>query len=466
MTLDESRRSAADSDHISDDKMREPDRSSMHAIIGAGFSGLGVASAFKRRGIPFELLEADDDIGGNWYHGVYDSVHIISSRKTTEYGDWPMPADWPDFPSAAQMLSYLRNYAEHHGLRDHLRTRTRVTDVRPLPGDKWQVTVEGRAPVTYAGVVVCNGHHWDRRMPERPGTLSAEMIHSKDYKTAAQLRGKRVLVIGGGNSACDIAVEAGRVGASAHISLRRGYWFLPKTMLGVPMVELMTPWMPARLQRALIKTLARIIVGDYRRYGLQQPDHEPFEHHPTINSELLLSIRHGRIKPHSDVASWDGKTVHFTDGTQTDVDLVVAATGYHVSFPFVADGVVKWKRGMPQLISSVLPPGQRNIYFFGFSQPRYGAGPLITAGAELLADFVQVQPRLTHPLGDILRRLGVPAPRSYLQDPFATLRRIRSGRLIAPRLPFIERLVLPCADRRGRGPGGLVMRRAKRYETV
>lgn len=420
-----------------------------YAIIGAGFAGLGVAAAFARNGISFELFEAEDDIGGNWRHGVYETVHIISSRKTTEYSDYPMPEEWPDFPSAQQMLAYLMDYADHHGLRDHLRLRTKVTHVTPAaPKDSagmWEVSWEHegeRGTAVYEGVVVCNGHHWSTRMPSYPGTFAGEMIHSKQYKSPAQLQGRRVLVIGGGNSACDIAVEAARFAAASHISMRRGYWFVPKTMMGVPTVELMKPWMPLRAQQLLVKAMVRMVVGRYAQYGLEEPDHEPFEHHPTINSELLYNLRHGRITPHPDVRRFRGHDVELTDGSTISVDLVVAATGYDLRFPFLADGVLAWRRGYPQLIGGLMPPDHKNIYFFGLGQPRYGAGPLITAGADLLCTTIETQRKLDVPVGAILARLGQKPPRTWLLDPFVVLRQIRMGKRLMPRLPAIAPLVM------------------------
>ncbi|XXX80198.1 NAD(P)-binding domain-containing protein [Sorangium sp. So ce134] len=416
-----------------------------HAIIGAGFSGLGVARAFKRGGIPFDAFEADDDVGGNWYHGVYETVHIISSRRTTEYSDFPMPDDYPDFPSAAQVLDYLRAYADRFGLREHIAFRTRVTRVAPLEGGRWEVTLSGPSgvePRVYGGVVVCNGHHWDPRMPDIPGTFSGRLIHAKHYKRPEQLAGKRVLVLGGGNSACDIAVEASRFGASSHISLRRGYWFLPKMMLGVPTVELLKPWMPPWFQRRFVKGLVRLCIGKYERYGLPHPDHEPFERHPTINSELLYHLRHGRITPHPDVLRLDGDTVEFVDGARERFDLIVAATGYHVSFPFLAEGVISWKDGLPQLIDGMVPPDHKNLYVFGLGQPRYGAGPLITAGADLLCTMVATQQRLKHPLGALLARMNRRPPRTLLQDPFHVLRSVRISKRLLPRLPRLEPLLM------------------------
>jgi hypothetical protein len=409
-----------------------------HLIIGAGFSGLGMAAAFQRHGIAFDIVEAADDLGGNWYHGVYETVHIISSRRTTEFPDFPMPADWPDFPSAGQMLVYLRAFAEARSLRPHIRFGTRVTGVAPTADDRWEVTTEPGETRIYAGVVVCNGHHWDMRLPHYPGTFTGELIHAKQYTRPEQLRDRRVLDIGGGNSACDIAAEAARIGTSAHISLRRGYWFMPKTMLGVPTVEIIPPWMPLWLQRPLLRAMIRIVVGRYECYGLPHPDHAPFAHHPTISTELLHYLRHGTITPHPDIAGFDGRTVTFVDGTSVAVDLIVAATGYKVSFPFLSEGIVTWAGGMPQLIGGVLPPAHKNLYVFGLGQPRYGAGPLIAVAAEFLVAMIAVQRRLRHPLGAVLAAAGAKAPTTWLADPHQVLRTARRGIRLLPWLPALE----------------------------
>lgn len=214
------------------------DRSTRMAVIGAGPVGLAVAKALLQHGIPYEQLEADDDLGGNWYHGVYETAHIISSRKTTEYADFPMPDNFPDFPSARQMLDYLASYAETFNLRPYIQFRTKVLMCCPLANNSWEVELAGGEKRVYKGVIVCNGHHWDKRYPDYAGRFTGEYIHSKDYKHPQQLVNKRVLVIGGGNSACDLAAEAARVGRSCDISIRRGYWFLPKTVFGVPLPEM------------------------------------------------------------------------------------------------------------------------------------------------------------------------------------------------------------------------------------
>jgi hypothetical protein len=424
------------------------DRRHKHLVIGAGFAGLGVCAAFVRRGVPFDCVDADDDVGGNWYHGVYESAHIISSKRTTEYADYPMPADYPDFPSAAQMLAYLRAYADHHRLRAHIELETFVEQVAPEPDGTWKVTLRGGQTRRYGGVVIANGHHWDRRFPRYPGELTIERIHSKDYKSAKQLEGRRVLTVGGGNSACDLAVEAAIHGRSSDISLRRGYWFLPKTFFGVPAVELMRPWMPLSMQRMMLKSLLKVTVGRYADYGLPEPDHEIFDKHPTINSQLLYFLKHGRIRVRPDIARWDGDHVVFADGSREPFDLVVCATGFHVSLPMLAEGVVEWEGGFPKLVRGLLSPTHANLYTFGLGQPRYGAGPLITKGADVLCTMIEVQRQLAHPLGAVLHRMGVPYPTTWLQDPFEVLRNLERAERVLRRLPKLERLVMRGRRRR------------------
>ena len=417
------------------------DRRDRMAVIGAGPVGLGMARALKERGIPYDQLEADDDVGGNWYHGVYRSAHIISSRKTTQYTDFPMPAHYPDFPSRAQMVDYLRDYARHFGLRARIEFGAKVLIPRPRADELSDDRLAGGEQRIYKGLLVCSGHHWSKRWPDYPGRFSGDYIHTKDYRDPAQLEGKRVLVIGGGNSACDVASEAARVGASCDLSLRRGYWFLPKTILGKPLVEAMPLWFPVWLQRLILRGVLKIAVGDYRRYGLPRPDHRIFEHHPTINSELLHYVKHGRIAPRPDISRFDEGRVHFVDGGSGEYDVVVCGTGFHVDFPFLPRGLVPVTGGLAHLYGGVVLPDYRHLYVIGTMQPRYGFGPLVTEGGGLLATMIELQDRMELPLGRVLKEIGQKPPASHLVNPGAALRQIRRAKRLMP-------LLLPRAERR------------------
>ncbi len=393
-------------------------------VIGAGPSGLAVSKAFAEAGIDHEVAEATDHVGGNWAHGVYRSAHIISSRRTTEYADYPMPADWPDFPSAAQMCAYYEDYAMRFGIRERIRFGADVVSVRPAEAG-WDVGFGDGATARYKGVAICNGHHWAKEFPAWVQHWRGELLHSKDYRHPDQLRGKRVLVLGGGNSGCDIVSEAARVSAVADWSLRRGYWFLPKTMLGRPSIELMSGYVPVAAQRLVLKGLVRIIVGDYRRYGLPLPDHDLFDHHPTLSTEIFHYLKHGRIRPRQDVVKAENNRVFFSDGSDSEYDLVVCATGFSVSLPMLAPGTVPVIGKCPQLVAGGMTREHRHLYVVGAYQARYGIGPLIRPLAVLLAGWVVLQDELATPLGEILYRMGIRPPSSHLVDPHAALRQMR-----------------------------------------
>lgn len=413
------------------------------AIIGAGPVGISAARALKLKGIAYDQIEADSAVGGNWRHGVYASAHIISSRKTTEFPDFPMPGHYPDFPSAAQMLEYLNSYLQHYELMEHIIFNTKVEEVSPGNDGLWDLKLSNGETRTYSGVIVCNGHHWDRRWPSYPGELSAELLHSKDYKSPEQLQGKRVLVIGGGNSACDIVSEAARVGSAAHLSLRRGYWFLPKTFYGVPTAELLNTCMPVWMQRIYLRILLAIAVGDYRKYGLMKPDHKLFEHHPTINTELLHYLKHGKITPHPDIRKFDGKTVEFVDGIKEEFDIVICGTGFNVSVPFLAPGLVEIVGPVVKTHWGMVSLRHRNLFIYGWAQARYGFGPLLTPASELLADLILLQRRLSHPVGEILSRMNQPLPTDHLLDPMATLRQLKAAKKMLCLLPLVDKYMMP-----------------------
>ncbi|MDP6931714.1 MAG: NAD(P)/FAD-dependent oxidoreductase, partial [Myxococcota bacterium] len=190
-------------------------------VIGAGPLGLGMAKALDEHGVPYVQVEATDHVGGNWAHGVYRTAHIISSRRTTEYPDHPMPAHYPAFPSARQMCAYYNDFADTHGLRPRIHFERRLEDCVPVDG-LWACTFADGTSQRFKGVFVCNGHHWKRSYPGWVEEFSGEVLHSKDYQRPEDIRDRQVLVLGGGNSGCDLVSEAARVSARADWSLRRG----------------------------------------------------------------------------------------------------------------------------------------------------------------------------------------------------------------------------------------------------
>ena len=397
-------------------------------VIGAGPVGLAMSKALGEQGLPHVVAEATDHVGGNWAHGVYTTAHIISSRTTTEFPDYPMPADYPDFPSAPEMRAYYEAMADDCDLRPRIAFETPVEAVAPRDDGTWAVRFGTGVEAVFKGVFVCNGHHWDKQLPEWTEAYAGAVLHSKDYKEPAQLAGKRVLVLGGGNSGCDLASEAARVGAHCDWSLRRGYWFMPKSVFGRPSVELIAGWIPVWVQRLAARLLVRIVLGSYADYGLPEPDHKVYEAHPTVNSEVFHYLQHGRIRPVSDVARVEGRRVCFADGIEEEYDLVVCATGYAVSFPFLPDGMVEVRGKTPQVLGGALVPGVRNLYIVGAFQPRYGIGPVVRPYVQLLAAWAELQDELSMPIADVLAAMGVKPERTHLIDPHAAIRKARWGR--------------------------------------
>jgi cation diffusion facilitator CzcD-associated flavoprotein CzcO len=400
-----------------------------------------MAAALKQRGIRFDQIDAGDGVGGLWRHGVYQGVHIVSSKKSTGYTDYPMPAHYPDFPSAGQMLRYLESFAHDRGLNDTVELRRQVVRATPLADESWQVTFDDGEQRRYKGIVVCNGHHWDKRLPRYPGRFTGTLIHSKDYKEPKQLQGKRVLVIGGGNSGCDIACESARVAAACDLSLRSGYWFLPKTAFGRPLTDLPIWNLPVSAQRLILRALVSVFIGDYRRYGLQKPDHKLFERHPAFGTDLLNYLRQGRIKARPDIARFSGTKVHFTDGSVGDYDLIVAATGFNNAIPFLPKSLVRIDNDIVHVYGGAFPDTVKNLYIVGWAQPRNGFGGIISPAAKLYADMIALQDEIDLPIGYVLKRRGLRAPTTHLVDPGSTRRVIWLASRVLPLLKRRARII-------------------------
>jgi cation diffusion facilitator CzcD-associated flavoprotein CzcO len=321
---------------------------------------------------------------------VFETTHIISSKTLSQYHEFPMPAEYPDYPSHAQLAAYFQSYADHFGVTSRVRFGTEVLRAEPAEGERWSLTVrdaDGERAERFDALAVANGHHWRPRLPEYPGTFDGTLLHSHDYKRAAPFAGQRVLVIGGGNSACDVAVETARVSARTDLSWRRGYWVVPKFIFGQPsdVVNARSQWLPASLRRRVNELLLRVLQGRNRDYGLPDPDHPFGSTHPTINSELFYAIRHGRIGPRADIARFDGRTAHFVDGTQAEYDVVIACTGYWIAHPFFRPELIDFSSGPVPLYLRMFPAQHPTLAFIGLFQPLGCIWPAAELQAKLLA---------------------------------------------------------------------------------
>jgi len=302
-----------------------------------------------------------------------------------------MPDSYPDYPSHRQVLAYFQAYADHFGLRDNIRFNTAVERAEKVDAERWALQLSTGEIETFDYLLVANGHHSIPRMPHQLSTFTGELLHSHDYKNAEPYRGKRVLVVGAGNSGCDCAVETSRVSASTAISIRTPTYIVPKFMGGKPtdVFASRSARLPRWLRRPLLQNLLRIAVGDPEEYGLERPAHDAIESHPTLNSELLYMLRHCRVQAQRGIERIDGQTVHFVGGTVAEYDVLIAATGYQIATPFFdsdfldyseADEINLWLR--------MWHPDHPTLAFIGLTQPQGCIWPLSDAQARLAASII------------------------------------------------------------------------------
>jgi dimethylaniline monooxygenase (N-oxide forming) len=392
-------------------------------IIGAGSSGIAAAQVLDARGIPFDCFEKGSHIGGNWRYendngmsSAYRSLHINTSRRVMAFKSLPMPESYPDYPDHFQMAAYFDEFADHFGLREKISFRTEVTNVEPADGE-WAVTTKAEsgaeATERYCAVLIANGHHWDPRWPEPafPGAdeFEGEQLHAHHYREPDLLRGKRVLVLGLGNSATDIAVESSRIAEKTFLAVRRGAYVLPKYLNGKPIDEAVHPlasYLPLSVQRFFAMKGLEIAAGDMETYGLPKPDHKLFEAHPTVSSELLPRLGHGDIAVKPNIERFaGGRTVHFVDGSDEEIDLVVYCTGYKITFPFFDPKVLSAPDNRLPLYRRVVSVERPGLYFIGFIQPLGPIMPLAEAQAEWVADLLSGRAALP-PAGEMKREIA------------------------------------------------------------
>lgn len=367
-------------------------------VIGAGSSGIAAAKALADRDIPFDCFEKSDRVGGNWVLGnrngmssAYSTLHINTSRERMEYADFPMPKSYPDFPRHDQIARYFEAYAEHFSLNEHITFQTGVEGVRRRPDGVWEVTLQHGERRSYDALLVANGHHWDPRWPEPPlpGSFDGELIHSHGYHDPSQLQGRRVVVIGAGNSAMDIAVDASYHASSTTLVIRTGVHVVPKYILGRPLDAGVRPsripfqWLLGGMQLVL-----RLTVGPMERYGLPHPDHRLGRTHPTVSTRILDRLAHGAITVKRGVQRLDGAEVSYSDGSREPADLIVCCTGYKISFPFFDEQLVAAPENRLVLYKRIFEPRYPGLYFVGFVQPWGAIMPLAELQGRLISDHL------------------------------------------------------------------------------
>lgn len=364
-------------------------------IIGAGAAGLCSAKYLLAGGLDVTLFEAGSMIGGLWVYGndngrssAYASLHINSEKRNTQFHDFPFPADTQEFPSHEDMARYLESFARNFGVAERIRFNSTVTRVTPQIAEgamRWVVEVnDGLELHEFDSVIVAAGHLTEHVMPPFANDFEGEAIHSHYYRVPAPFAGKRVLVVGSGNSGCDITADLTAHAARTVMAARSPELIVPKIFMGKPVTQITgrfeKPWLPSGMPRLARKVITYLSHGPMENFGLRTPKGRT---HPTSHATLINLFAYRRAFAKPGVVSATGKTVQFADGTREEFDTMICATGYDIRFPFLDQEIVQVEDGGLQLFKRVVPPGWPGIYFLGYFN---------TAGSSNLRMF-EVQSR-------------------------------------------------------------------------
>lgn len=379
------------------------------AVIGAGAAGLAAARHLLAKGVEVVVYEAGSRIGGLWVYGndngaslAYRSLHLNSEAAVTAYADFPFPPGSPLYPDHEQMCRYLEAYADRFQLHAHIRLSTRVASVErdgAGTGPRWRVASASGHSGIFDAVVVASGH---QSIPAHPGwrqEFAGEYVHSHAYRVPEPFRDKRVLVVGMGNSAVDIAADICTVTRSTTLSARSPVLVMPRMMFGVPtsrvLARLEKPWMPWPMARAIRELLTLAVHGRMERWGFVTPKTRT---HPTSHPNLISHMAWNRITARPGIESVAGQEVRFVDGTRATFDTVIAATGYEMALPFLPPALHPLGDEGIALFLRVVPPDIPGLYHVGLFNVS-GGGNIRMMGqqAEWLAEIVAGEVKLPPP---------------------------------------------------------------------
>ncbi|CAF2311229.1 hypothetical protein BRARA_J00274 [Brassica rapa] len=356
-------------------------------IVGAGPSGLAVAAGLKREGVPFIILERANCIASLWQNRTYDRLKLHLPKQFCQLPNFPFPEDYPEYPTKFQFIQYLEEYATHFDINPKYNETVQSAKYDETFG-LWRVkTISksgqlGSCEFEYIcrWLVVATGENAEKVVPDFEGLedFGGDVLHAGDYKSGGRYQGKKVLVVGCGNSGMEVSLDLYNHGANPSMVVRSSVHVLPREILGKSTFELgvtMMKWMPVWLADKTLLLLARIVLGNTDKYGLKRPTIGPLElknkegKTPVLDIGALPKIRAGKIKIVPGIIKFGRGMVELVDGRVLDIDSVILATGYRSNVPswlkdndfFSDDGIPKnpfpngWK-------------GEAGLYAVGFTR--------------------------------------------------------------------------------------------------
>ncbi len=388
-------------------------------VVGAGPSGLTATKTLAEAGLDVDCFEMSPHIGGHWVienpngrSSAYRSLRTNTTKRMSRFSDFDMPDDWPEFPDCSRVLDWLESYVDAFGFRERIHTATELVSAVPDNDGGWDVTLDHestRRAEHYDAVVAASGSYWDCQMPEWPGTFSGQLIHAQDYldpSAPCETEGKTVIVVGIGNTGCELACEIALSSANAvYLSARSGTWIMPKTINGVAAAEGVpmghpTDDVPEELKalselarEEALTNVASVRIREtygeamkrFAELGLPPaPDH-PLIKRPTICQNLMEHLEDGSVQGKPNIAELRGRDVRFEDGTEITADVIICATGYKLSYPYLSRDIADTRDNDLTLFCGIVPPDRPDLFFIGVSRPTGSFWPIAEAQSKFVA---------------------------------------------------------------------------------
>lgn len=352
-------------------------------IVGAGPSGLAVGAGLKQQGVPFVILERANCIASLWQNRTYDRLNLHLPKQFCELPYVPFPEEFPEYPSKHQFIDYLKSYAKHFEIESTFNESVQSAKYDETYG-LWRVkAISGNNSATEyicRRLVVASGENAEKVVPEFEGLheFNGNVMHACDYRSGEDFRGKRVLVVGCGNSGMEISFDLCHHHAIPLMVVRSSVHVLPREILGKSTFELavsMTKWLPVWVVDKLLVGTARLILGNIEKYGLKRPSTGPLQlkntegKTPVLDIGTLSRIRSGDIRIVPGIKRFSEGEVELVNGETLEVDSVILATGYCSNVPsWLKESEFFTRDGFPK---SQFPngwKGKAGLYAVGFTR--------------------------------------------------------------------------------------------------
>ncbi|KAL7159369.1 hypothetical protein ABFS83_01G022600 [Erythranthe nasuta] len=354
-------------------------------IVGAGPSGLAAAACLKAKGVPSLLIERSSCIASLWQLKTYDRLKLHLPKQFCELPLMSFPADFPTYPTKQQFILYLESYAKRFEIRPVFDRAVTSAEYDKKLGF-WRVrttspAAAGEVEYVCRWLIAATGENAESVVPEIEGAeeFGGDMVHTSEYRSGSVYKGKKVLVVGCGNSGMEVCLDLCNHSSNPSLVVRDTVHILPRDMLGRSTFGLsmwLLKWLPVRIVDRFLLVVSRVILGDTGRFGLDRPDIGPLQlkslsgKTPVLDVGTLDKIKSGDIKIRPSIERLRHQSVEFVDGSIENFDAIVLATGYKSNVPcwLKENEMFSEKDGLPRRPFPNGWKGQYGLYAVGFTK--------------------------------------------------------------------------------------------------